>query len=64
MNLCSCNHEEICYESRNCPLCEKINEVEDWEKENSAMSEKISVLESEIIELENAAADTSETAKT
>ena len=26
MNLCSDNHEEVCYEGRTCPVCELINE--------------------------------------
>lgn len=26
MNLCSDNHDEICFEGRKCPFCEKIDE--------------------------------------
>jgi UDP-N-acetylglucosamine transferase subunit ALG13 len=26
MNLCSDDHEEICYEGRQCPLCAKMDE--------------------------------------
>jgi transcription initiation factor IIE alpha subunit len=44
MNLCSHRHEEICYESRNCPLCEAQEEIEKLE-------EAVSDLESEISEL-------------
>ena len=28
MNLCSDGHEDICYESRDCPLCNKIKELD------------------------------------
>ena len=30
MNLCSNKHDEICFEGRNCPLCEKIEEYKEW----------------------------------
>ena len=29
MNLCSDRHEEICFEGRNCPLCEIRQELEE-----------------------------------
>ncbi|MFA6281884.1 MAG: hypothetical protein WCY05_05230 [Candidatus Omnitrophota bacterium] len=28
MNLCSENHDEICFEGRKCPLCEMKDELE------------------------------------
>lgn len=28
MNLCSTNHEEVCFESRKCPVCELLSETE------------------------------------
>lgn len=42
MNLCSYNHEEICYEDRDCPLCLMIQEYD----------ETISNLETDIKELQ------------
>jgi len=42
MNLCSYNHEEICYEGRDCPLCLMVQEYD----------ETISDLETEIKELQ------------
>jgi hypothetical protein len=28
MNLCSTGHEEVCYDSRECPACEVIVEMQ------------------------------------
>ena len=28
MNLCSDGHEEVCYECRNCPVCDGLKEAE------------------------------------
>lgn len=33
MELCSSGHEEICYNSRKCPLCLEIDEKESLEKD-------------------------------
>lgn len=37
MNLCSNGHDEVCYEGRNCPVCEmeaeKDKEIEQRDKE-------------------------------
>jgi len=33
MNLCDNDHEEICYEGRNCPCCDIIKEKVEIEKE-------------------------------
>jgi len=27
MNLCSRNHDEVCFEGKNCPACEVIDEL-------------------------------------
>jgi len=27
MNLCSEGHDEVCYESKNCPVCELLAEI-------------------------------------
>jgi len=29
MNLCSDKHEEVCYESRDCPVCDVRDDLED-----------------------------------
>lgn len=50
INLCSSDHEEICYEGGNCPVCviieEKNNEITD-------LKETISELEVRVDQLEN-----------
>ena len=33
MNLCSDNHDEICFEGKDCPMCAVILEKEELEKE-------------------------------
>ena len=33
MNLCDDGHEEVCFEGRNCPVCEKIEEIRVLEEE-------------------------------
>lgn len=43
MNLCSNGHDEVCFESKNCPVCEM--EVK--------LKEQISKLEDQIKDLEN-----------
>jgi len=51
MNLCSGSHynihDEICYEGRNCPFCEKINELNDVQSELDKAQRTIDNLESE-----------------
>lgn len=59
MNLCSTNHEEICYDCRKCPLCEIIAEVDSLEEENKTLLEKVSTLESDVTKLEDAVSQTS-----
>lgn len=45
MKLCSENHGEVCYESRNCPACEAIA---DKDKAISMLEDNISKLESAV----------------
>jgi len=52
MNLCSSGHDEVCFESHRCPVCEmesnkndRIRELED-DKEN--LERQISELEAEV----------------
>jgi hypothetical protein len=39
MNLCSDGHEEICYESKECPACEFKEEVEELKDEIVKLNE-------------------------
>ncbi len=50
MNLCSSGHEEVCYETRDCPFCEKIAELE---KDIENLADEISDLKGQIAELES-----------
>jgi len=45
MKLCSDSHEEICYDSRHCPLCEAKEEIAQWEKEETKLKLRIEQLE-------------------
>lgn len=47
MYLCDDGHDQVCYEGRNCPVCEEQTNV-------SALEEKIEELNEEIKELNNA----------
>jgi len=38
MNLCSEKHDEVCFEGRDCPVCEMIN---DMEAEVEALKEEL-----------------------
>lgn len=44
MNLCSENHDEVCYETRDCPACVKVEEIEVLEATISALREEIKTL--------------------
>jgi hypothetical protein len=44
MHLCDYGHEEICYESRNCPVCEKIKEISDLEDKVFDLTEQMKEL--------------------
>jgi hypothetical protein len=37
MNLCSNDHEEVCYIGRNCPVCELQDRLTDAEKLNDSL---------------------------
>ena len=53
MNLCSNGHEEICFESRKCPVCiiigEHESEIEDLKWEIDSLKSEIEDLKSEAI---------------
>ena len=48
MNLCSSNHDEICYDQKHCPLCEKIEENDDLENDLRKANDEISKLQDEL----------------
>lgn len=39
MNLCSSGHEEVCYETRKCPACEVVDELEQTKMELKKLQE-------------------------
>lgn len=45
MDLCSSNHEKICYNSKRCPVCDLKEEVAEFEKENSELKVRIEEIE-------------------
>jgi peptidoglycan hydrolase CwlO-like protein len=53
MNLCDDDHEEICYESRNCPCCELKKEIKILEEEISEFNKRIKILDDELNESES-----------
>jgi len=46
--LCSNDHEEICHEGKDCPICDKIRDL-NWEIDKK--DERIAELEEEIDKL-------------
>ena len=66
MQLCDNYHQEVCYDGRDCPVCEAIAEKEGVESELEltkqsleATNEVIEELRDEIEELKNAAPEDS-----
>lgn len=51
MNLCSNNHDEVCFEVRECPCCEKIKELEQSEETVSDLETEVKDLKAEIDDL-------------
>ncbi len=41
MYLCSDKHDEVCYDQRDCPVCEKIKEISDLEDKIFDLTETI-----------------------
>lgn len=54
MNLCSFNHEEIVYLSRQCPLCVTTETIEELENKLDDQMTEIETLKEEIEELKSA----------
>lgn len=40
MNLCSSGHEEIVYDERHCPLCERLEEIKDLKNKIEELKER------------------------
>jgi predicted RNase H-like nuclease (RuvC/YqgF family) len=53
MDMCSSHHETIVYDSYDCPLCEKIKELESYERDIDKLNDEISELKDKIEELNN-----------
>ncbi len=51
--MCSRNHDTIVYDSYDCPLCEKIKELESQEKEIDKLNDEVDGLKNQIEELNN-----------
>jgi hypothetical protein len=52
MNLCSKNHEEVCFESRYCPACEVATERDAFEEECTTLKEQLADLQNDYRALE------------
>lgn len=52
MELCSDGHEEICYEGRVCPVCEKLDEIEQLDLEIASANTEIQELGDSLLEME------------
>lgn len=54
MNLCNSNHDEICFERRNCPLCQLIDShAEEITKLDDHHADLVAKLENQIGDLES-----------
>lgn len=45
MNLCSEGHEEVCFEGRDCPVCEAIETADSLQSDLDSLLEDYSLLE-------------------
>lgn len=52
MELCSNGHDEICYESRNCPVCEIIKDRDYFEEELNKLEQELKAAKHDIANLE------------
>ena len=48
MTLCDDKHDEVCFETRNCPVCEKMGEIEKLEDKIQALTDEVKDLEERI----------------
>jgi hypothetical protein len=47
MNLCNDGHDEVCYEGRDCPVCEHVKTISDLEDKIYDLNEEIKKLNEE-----------------
>ena len=47
MELCSDGHNEVCYDGRFCPVCEKKDEIEEYKEEVDNLNTQIDKLQEE-----------------
>ena len=56
MNLCSDDHDEVCYEGRHCPACSvRDDTAQQKDNEIDEIKKRISELEAEVDQLHDAA---------
>ena len=48
MDLCSSGHDEVCYNAKRCPVCDKQDEVDRLQLETEKLREEIQDLESRL----------------
>jgi hypothetical protein len=52
MELCSHNHDEVCYECRKCPVCELQDQLEEKKTEVGTLENRVQELENEVNNLQ------------
>jgi len=63
MYLCSDGHEEVCFEGRDCPVCEAMEELEATQKELSDLTDSLANLEKDRSFLDNQVYELEQTIK-
>jgi len=53
MNLCDDDHEEVCFEGRDCPVCFEIGQREELVAENRDLTSQVDELELAVRDMEN-----------
>jgi ubiquinone biosynthesis protein UbiJ len=48
MNLCDSGHDEVCYSSRSCPVCAKIDDIKELQDEIEDLKKDIERLEEDL----------------
>jgi hypothetical protein len=48
MTLCDDGHDEVCYDGRNCPVCEELKKISDMEDKIYDLEEQIKDLKERI----------------
>jgi len=52
MTLCSHGHEEVCYECRECPVCEKQDEITELSGQLSEANDNFATAQTDLRELQ------------